>query len=50
LKEITLKLRKREKKHYLKVQELHDDGASNRYNQRDKDNFINDESHMQVLE
>jgi hypothetical protein len=28
LKEITLKLRKREKKHYIKVSELHDDNTS----------------------
>ncbi len=52
LKEITLKLRKREKKHYIKVSELHDDNTSRamRTDSDQVDNFLNDESQMQVLE
>ena len=46
LKDVTLKLRKREKKHYLKVQEIHDDvGSKELRSARGKmDDFLNDDS------
>lgn len=52
LKEITFKLRKREKKHYIKVQEVHDDAGSKglRSTRDNVDKFLNDDSQMQVLE
>lgn len=45
LKDITFKLRKREKKHFLKVQELGDEPGFK--TQRDKDSFINDDGTTQ---
>lgn len=45
-----MKLRKREKKHYLKVQEIHDDEESKafRTSKGDVDKFLNDDSEMNV--
>ena len=54
LKDITFKLKKREKKHFLKVQELHDDDskvygkASNSLNKRDRDQFLNEDGSTQL--
>ena len=41
-------MRKKEKEHYLRVQEIH--GEDTLINEKDKQNFINDESQMQALE
>lgn len=47
MKDITFKLRKREKKHYLKVQEIHDDDSKlykySAMSKRDRDIFLNDD-------
>ena len=56
LKDITFKLKKREKKHFLKVQELHDDDskvygrASNSLNKRDRDQFLNEDGSTQLTQ
>lgn len=42
LKDVTFKLRKREKKHFLKVSELHDDDSGVTMNKKDRDTFLND--------
>ncbi len=44
LKDITQKLRKSEKKHYLKVQEIHDDGEGKLQSRKEREQFLNDES------
>jgi hypothetical protein len=45
LKDITFKLRKREKKHYLKVQEIHDEDSKvyRSLSKKDRENFLNTE-------
>jgi hypothetical protein len=51
LKDITSDLRKSEKEHFLKVQELHGEDVYKPKNKNDMENFLNDdESQMQVLE
>jgi hypothetical protein len=56
LRDITFKLKKREKKHYLKVQELHDDdskvygGRSSTLNKRDRDLFLNEDGGTQLTQ
>jgi hypothetical protein len=47
LRDIAYELRKREKMHYLKVSELHDDDKKTK---NEVDKFLNDDGHMQVLE
>ncbi len=49
LKDLTQDLKRNEKEHYLKVQELYGEGENRSKDERDK--FINDDSQMeQILE
>jgi t-SNARE complex subunit (syntaxin) len=44
-----LKLRKNEKKHYLKVQEIHDDGGKFQTH-KEREQFLNDTSAMELAQ
>ena len=50
LKDITMDLRKNEKEHFLKVQEIHGEDILRPKSKKDMDRFLNDEQEMQMLE
>jgi hypothetical protein len=47
LKDITQELKRSEKEHFLKVQELHGEGENRSKDEKDK--FLNDDSQMQQM-
>ena len=49
LKKVTNELRRNEKEHFLKVQEIHGDDFFNK-KQGGQDKFLNDDSDLQMLE
>ena len=48
LKQITSDIRRNEKEHFLKVQEIH--GEESVMNNKEKENFLDDEGDMTMLE
>lgn len=50
LKDVTSELRRSEKEHFLKVQEIHGEDHFGLNSKRKQDAFLNDEAGMQMLD